>query len=139
MILKGAGIESCASQRFPGHECFIPSACWRKIRTGILSTTRFAGILMLGNHRLAVYNIGNGDISWQLRAERSLFYKNYGDYETKATAMLLICDDDKRIEIARRIIRATMWQRKQLIGHEGECERERPVKYSQAPIRLAWY
>jgi len=137
MLLKGAGIESCASQQFVGHECFIPSACWRKIRTGILSTTRFAGILFLGNHRLAVYNIGDGGMEWQVRAERSLFYRDYGERETRATGMLFICDDDKRIEVARRIIRTTMWQRKQLIGTDNICERDRPVRYSKAPIRLA--
>ena len=39
---------------------FIPSACWRKIAPGILSTTRFTGMLMAGKHHLAVYDIGDG-------------------------------------------------------------------------------
>ena len=137
MLLKGAGIESCASQQFSGHECFIPSPCWRKIRTGILSTTRFAGILFIADHRLAVYDIGSSDTSWQLRAERSLFYQDYGERETRATGMLFICGDNKRIEVAQGIIRETMWRRKQLIGADNICERDRPVRCSKAPIRLA--
>ena len=120
-------------------ECFVPSACWRKIRNGILSTTRFAGILFIGDHRLAVYDVGDGNIEWQMKAEHSLFYRNRGDYATRATGMLLICDDDKRIEIAQRIIRTTMWHRKQLIGSHSTQERERPVRYVKAPIRLAHY
>jgi len=119
--------------------CFVPSACWRKIRAGILSTTRFAGILFIGTHRLAVYDIGDGNIEWQMKAEHSLFYRNHGYYATRATGMLLICNDDKRIEIAQRIIRTTMWNRKQLIGRRSTQERERPVRYVKAPIRLAHY
>ena len=119
--------------------CFVPSACWRKIRDGILSTTRFAGILFLREHRLAVYGIGDGNVEWQMKAERSLFYRNRGDYATRATGMLLICDNDKRIEIAQRIIRTTMWHRKQLIGSSSTQERERPVRYMKAPIRLTKY
>lgn len=139
MFLGEVGIESFATPEEAARACFIPSACWRKIRPGILSTTRFAGILFIGAHRLAVYDIGNGDMEWQLRAERSLFYHNYGDYETKATGMLFICDDGKKDEIAKNIIRTTMWNRKQLIGSESLLERERPVKYVHAPIRVAWY
>jgi hypothetical protein len=118
---------------------FIPSACWRKIRSGILSTTRFTGILFLGKHRLAVYDIGDGSMEWQIRAERSLFYRNYGNYETRATGLLFICDDDKRSETAVSIIRETMWRRKQLIGTESAYERDRPMRYVKAPIRVAWY
>ena len=119
--------------------CFVPSACWRKIRDGILSTTRFAGILFLNENRLAVYDIGDGSIKWQMKAEHSLFYQNRGEYTTRATGILLICDDDKRIEIAQRIIRTTMWHRKQLIGSASTQERERPVRYVKAPLRLAKY
>jgi len=126
--------ELCSSE-----DSFVPSACWRKLRDGILSTTRFAGILFLNQHRLAVYDIGDGNIEWQMKAEHSLFYRSRGDYATRATGMLLICDDDKRIEIAQRIIRTTMWHRKQLIGSNSTQERERPVRYVKAPIRLAKY
>ena len=88
---------------------FIPSACWRKIGKGILSTTRFAGMLMAYDKRYAVYDIGDGTMDWQLRAESSLFYYKYGSFETKADGMILICDDGNRDEIARQIIRQTMW------------------------------
>ena len=137
MYLTEQEIYSYAEEQ--DEECFIPSACWRKIRDGILSTTRFAGIRFIGTHRLAVYDIGDGNVEWQMKAERSLFYRNRGDYATRATGMLLICDDDKRIEIATRIIRTTMWHRKQLIGRGSTQERERPVRYVKAPIRLATY
>jgi len=85
-------------------------------------------------------NFGDGDVEWQLRAERSLFYTHWGeDYPTHATGLLLICDEDKRIEVARKIIRETMWRRRQLIDYESYDERTRPVKYSRSPIRIAWY
>ena len=66
---------------------FIPSACWRKIAPGILSTTRFAGMLLMDNKRYAVYDIGDGHMEWQVRAESSLFYTKYGNYDTRATGM----------------------------------------------------
>ena len=47
---------------------FIPSACWRNIAKGILSTTRFAGILCAYDKKYAVYDIGDGKMEWQLRA-----------------------------------------------------------------------
>jgi len=137
MYLAEQEIYSYAEEQ--DEACFIPSACWRKIRDGILSTTRFAGILFIGEHRLAVYDIGDGNIEWQMKAEHSLFYRSHGDYATRATGMLLICDNDKRVGIAQRIIRTTMWHRKQLIGGRSTQERERPVRYVKAPIRLAKY
>jgi len=137
MYLTEQEIYSYAEEQ--DEACFIPSACWRKIRDGILSTTRFAGILFLREHRLAVYDIGDGNIEWQMKAEHSLFYRNRGDYATRATGMLLICDDDKRLKIAERIIRTTMWHRKQLIGRGSAQEHERSVRYVKAPIRLAHY
>ena len=136
MFMHAAEVESASSPNETDEACFIPSACWRKIRDGILSTTRFAGMLFIGNHRLAVYDVGNGNMEWQLRAEGSLFYRNHGRSETRATGMLFICDDDKRVEVAERIIRATMWQRKQLIGRSNSHERDRPVQYVRAPIHL---
>jgi hypothetical protein len=137
MLLGKIGIENVSSPRNTEYECFIPSACWRQIRTNILSTTRFAGILYVGSHRLAVYDIGDGTVDWQIRAERSLFFPIWHeDFDTHATGMLFICDEDKRIEIAKRIIRETMWRRKQLIESGNFIERKRPVKFSKVPIRL---
>lgn len=114
---------------------FIPSACWRNIAPGILSTTRFVGILMAGKHRLAVYDIGDGAMEWQARAEGSLFYTKYGNYETKATGMLLVCRDGARIKASRNIIRQTMWNRRQLL-QESCLERNKPARWSHSPIRL---
>ena len=115
---------------------FIPSACWRRLAPGILSTTRFMGVLMMGGRRLAVYDIGDGGMEWQLRAESSLFYTRYGSYETKATGMLFVCQEELRDKIAANIIRQTMWNRRQLIDQNSYAERNRPVRWSNAPIRL---
>ena len=114
---------------------FIPSACWRKIGKGILSTTRFAGMLVAYDKRYAVYDIGDGTMEWQLRAESSLFYYKYGSFETKADGMILICDDGNRDEIARQIIRQTMWGRKTLL-RDRYTETDKPVRYSKSPIKL---
>jgi hypothetical protein len=140
MYLAECGVESY--DRVPDNDdewFFIPSACWRRLRPGILSTTRFAGMLFIGAHRLAVYDIGDGNMEWQLKAEHSLFYRKYGDYETRATGVLMLCDDEQRVEIAQRIIRTTMWKRKQLLNDKRTQERDRPVQYVKAPIRLAAY
>jgi len=115
--------------------CFIPSACWREIATGILSTTRFNGILVAGKHRLAVYDIGDGNMEWQVRAEGSLFYTQNGSYKTKATGMLFVCREDARIKAAQGIIRQTMWHRRQLL-REKCVERTKPTKWSRSPIKL---
>jgi len=136
MYLSGAGIESAASPDGSNGVCLIPSNCWRKIRSGILSTARFAGVLFLGDHRLAVYDIADGAISWQLRAEGSLFHNNYGEYEMHATGMFLVCGNGKREEVAERIIRTAMWQRRQLISNKDAGVRDKPVRYVKAPIRL---
>lgn len=114
---------------------FIPSACWRNIAPGILSTTKFAGILLAYGKKYAVYDIGDGRMEWQVRAETSLFYRKYGTYETKADGMIFICDEDKRQEIAENIIRQTMWNRKTLLS-SNYTERNRPVRYSNSPIKL---
>lgn len=118
-----------------GTPYFIPSACWRKIAPGILSTTRFAGMLMNGQQRLAIYDIGDGRMEWQVRAEGSLFYVRYGSYQTKATGMVLVCEPDKRNEIARNIIQQTMWGRRHLLIIS-YMERSRPVAWSRSPIKL---
>lgn len=115
---------------------FIPSACWRKIVPDILSTTRFAGMLITEEERIAVYDIGDGRMEWQGRAEGSLFHPRYGTYEVRATGMLLICQDGMRNSVAEQIIRYTMWQRRQLLRDRCPSQRERPVRWSRAPIRL---
>ena len=114
---------------------FIPSACWRKVAPGILSTTRFVGMLLAGGHRLAVYNIGDWAMEWQVRAEGSLFYTRHGSYETRATGMLLVCREDAREQAAKNIIRQTMWNRRQLL-RDSCVERDRPVRWSRSPIKL---
>lgn len=114
---------------------FIPSACWREIAPGILSTTRFLGMLLAYGRKYAIYNIGDGSMEWQVRAESSLFYTRYGSYETKADGMILICDDDKRQQIAENIIRQTMWNRKSLLD-DHYTERNKPVRFSRSPIKL---
>ena len=114
---------------------FIPSARWRDIAKGILSTTRFAGMLVAYHKRYAVYDIGDGTMEWQLRAESSLFYYRYGSFETKADGMIMICEDGKRNEIAKQIIRQTMWARKTLLK-DRYAETNKPVRYSRSPIKL---
>ena len=114
---------------------FIPSARWREIAPGILSTTRFAGMLLAYGKKYAVYDIGDGTMEWQVRAESSLFYRKYGSYETRADGMILICNDGKRDEIAERIIRQTMWSRKTLLK-ERYAETNKPIRYSRSPIKL---
>ena len=114
---------------------FIPSACWREIGKGILSTTRFVGMLLAYDKKYAVYDIGDGTMEWQLRAESSLFYYRYGSFETRADGMILICDNGKRNEIARQIIRQTMWSRKTLLK-DRYSETDKPVRYSRSPIKL---
>ena len=114
---------------------FIPSARWRNIAKGILSTTRFAGVLLAYGKRYAVYDIGDGTMDWQLRAECSMFSYRYGSFETRVHGMIFICDDGKRNEIAKQIIRHTMWSRKTLLK-EHYTETDKPVRYSQSPIKL---
>ena len=114
---------------------FIPSACWREIAPGILSTTRFLGMLLAYGKKYAIYDIGDGSMEWQVRAESSLFYTRYGSYETKADGMILVCDNDKREQIAENIIRQTMWNRKSLLDNH-YSERNKPVRFSRSPIKL---
>lgn len=89
--------------------CFISSACWRNIAPGILSATRFVGILLMEKKRLAVCDIGDEKMEWQIRAEGSLFYTRYGSYEARAAGMLLVCHEKPREQIAENNIRQTMW------------------------------
>lgn len=134
-LMEQNGIPSFGELQERDRPYFIPSACWRKIAPGILSTTRFAGMLVAGAHRLAVYDIGDGTMEWQIRAEGSLFYTRYGRYETKTTGMLLVCQKEARLKAARNIIRQTMWNRRQLL-REDCVERNRPTRWSRSPIKL---
>lgn len=124
------------TEEAPGEKVvFVPSARWRNLAPGILSTSRFVGMLVGCGQRLAVYDIGDGHMDWQVRAKNSLFYTKYGSYETQTTGMLLVCQEDKRVEVAENIIRQTMWSRKQLL--KDHCaERNRPTRWSCSPIKL---
>lgn len=135
MWLGNCGVPTFSEQQDTEEPYFIPSACWRKIGKGILSTTRFVGMLVAYDKRYAVYDIGDGTMEWQLRAESSLFYYKYGSFETKADGMILICDEGNRDEIARQIIRQTMWNRKTLLK-DRYAETDKPIRYSKSPIKL---
>lgn len=135
MWLGKCGVPTFSEQQDTEEPYFIPSACWRKIALGILSTTRFAGMLMAYDKRYAVYDIGDGNMEWQVRAESSLFYYRYGSFETKAHGMILICEDCRRDDVAKQIIRQTMWSRKSLLK-EQYSETDKPVRYSRSPIKL---
>jgi len=134
-LMERNGVPAVAEGPEAPQPQFIPSACWRKIAPGILSTTRFVGMLTAYGRQLAVYDIGDGTMEWQSRAEGSLFYTKYGTYETKATGMLLICREDIRDKVAENIIRQTMWHRRQLLS-SGCAERNKPAHWSRSPIRL---
>ena len=135
MRMEAAGVPCIGTLPTDPRPHFIPSACWRKIAPGILSTTRFVGMLLAYGERLAVYDIGDGRIEWQIRAEGSLFYTKYGSYETCATGMILVCQDHARNKIAKSIIRQTMWHRRQMLSPHF-TERDKPVRWSRSPIKL---
>ena len=134
-MLEKVGVEIIGERYDMDEPQFIPSARWREIAPGILSTTRFAGMLLAYGKKYAVYDIGDGTMEWQVRAETSLFYRKYGSYETRADGMILICDDGKREKIAENIIRQTMWSRKTLLK-ERYTETNKPIRYSRSPIKL---
>lgn len=115
---------------------FIPSACWRGLAPGILSSTKFLGMLMMpGDRRYAVYDIEGGKMEWQAKAEGSLFYVKNGSHKARATGMIFACSEEKRVEVAKNIIRHTMWQRKQLLKRD-RIERTKPTRWSNYPIKL---
>lgn len=134
-LMEEHGIPAVAEVPQSPEPVFIPSACWRSIAPGILSTTRFTGMVLAGKEKLAVYDIGGGSMEWQVRAEGSLFYTKYGSYETKTTGMILICEDGKRNKTAKNIIRQTMWSRRQLLS-DVCLERNKPTCWSRSPIKL---
>jgi hypothetical protein len=121
MYLAEQGVESFAQITDSDDWIFIPSACWRQIRAGILSTTRFAGILFIDEHRLAVYDIGDGNMDWQSMAEHSLFYRKYWEHETCATGVLMICDERDVIERFR--------------GKHNKCNGPAQGDYEDHPMR----
>ncbi len=134
-LMESNGIPCVGELQDSTAPYFIPSARWREIAPGILSTTRFAGMLLADKHRLAVYGIGDGRMEWQIKAEGSLFYTRYGSYATKATGMLLVCREAVRDQVAIQLIRQTMYQRRQLL-RENCLERNRPTAWSRSPIKL---
>lgn len=135
MLMEDAGVPCVGTLPNDPRPHFIPSACWRKIAPGILSTTRFVGMLLAYGERLAVYDIGDGRMEWQVRAEGSLFYTKYGSYETCATGMIFVCQSHVRNKVAKRIIQQTMWHRRQLLSTHF-TERDKPVRWSRSPIKL---
>ena len=92
-------------------------------------------MLLAYGKQYASYDIGDGKMEWKVRAEASLFFRMLYKFTTKAHRMILICQGGKRNEIAKRIIRQTMWGRKSLLK-DHYAETEKPVRYSKAPIRL---
>lgn len=61
-LMEKNGILVAAKPPQEDKVCFIPSACWRNIAPGILSTTRFVGMLIGEGQKLTVYDIGDGRI-----------------------------------------------------------------------------
>ena len=135
MWMQKSGVPTFGELQDRSEPYFIPSACWRNIAKGILSTTRFAGMLLAYGEKYAVYDIGDGTMEWQVRAEASLFFRGSDRFRTRANGMILICEDGMRNEIAKRIIRQTMWGRKTLLK-EHYSETDKPVRYSRSPIKL---
>ena len=119
-----------------GEDAFIPSNIWRRFRTCIISTSRFLGILSYKNNKIVVFDIGDGIFDWQSYAEYSHFFLSHGVYETKAGAMLLICDDGKGVDIAKDIIKYTYWKRKHLIRNRRTAELAKPQQYSKSKVAL---
>ena len=113
---------------------FIPSNKWRELRRGITSTAKFNGVLCYNGMRLAVYDIGNGDMEWQTFAEGSLFFRKYGTYETQMTGMLWVCDGNE-IDIAEQILRYTISKRSELMKHS-KLETNKKWAYSFRPLCL---
>lgn len=136
MLLGEIGIPSFGEINDYKRLYFIPSARWRTIGRGILSSTLFLGMLVMpGDRRYAVYDIEDGKMEWQARAEGSLLYIKNGDRETRATGMIFVCSEEKRLSVAENIIRQTMWYRKQLLKHD-RIERTKPTRWSSHPIKL---
>lgn len=134
-LLGWHGIQTATEIPQVGQNCFIPSAIWRNLRSGLISTTRFLGILFYEGMRLAVYNVGDGNYEWQMRAECSLHYKRYDAPEKRATGIFLVCNDGCGLEIGEQIVRRTLWERKTLLKRSLR-ENNKRVPYGKAPIRI---
>jgi len=130
------GIPSTDRLPKENENAFIPSNLWRKFRTCIVSTSRFLGVLQYGNRKIVIYHVGDGNFEWQGYGEYSHFFRAYGAYETKADAMLIVCNDGMGPEVAERIIRHSIWKRKTLIKDYGSYENPKPHKYSRAEITV---
>ncbi len=131
-LLERQGIK--ISDSLPENERphFIPSACWRNIAPGILSTTRFTGMLLAYGKKYAVYDIGDGNMEWQVRAESSLFYTKYGSYETKADGMILENDNEINLSNLKKAYEQTLRIRSQLISVVYDIEQYIEPRKSQA-------
>jgi len=92
--------------------------------------------LHYNNRKIVVYDVGDGVYEWQGYAEHSHFFRSHGKYETKADAMLIVCDNGLGVTVAERIIRHTLWKRKTLIKNYGSYETPKPQKYSRAEITV---
>lgn len=135
-ILWLNGIPSINRLPEENENVFIPSNIWRKFRTCIVSTSRFLGVVHYNNRKIVIYDIGGGIFAWQAYAEYSHFFRSYGTHETKANAMLIVCDNGIGLEVAERAIRHSLWQRKTLIKNYGSYENPKPHKYSRAEITV---
>jgi len=135
-ILMQNGISSIDRLPEKNENAFIPSNIWRSFRTCIVSTSRFLGVLHYHNRKIVIYHVENGVYEWQGYAEYSHFFRSYGAYETKADAMLLVCNNGMGLNVAEQIIRHTLWQRKTLIKNYGGYENPKPQKYSRAEITV---
>ena len=135
-ILMMNNIPSIDRLPIRDENAFVPSNIWRKYRTCIISTSRFLGVLQYNNKRIVVYDVGNGVFAWQGYAEYSHFFRTYGEHETKADAMLIVCNDGMGLKVAENIVRHTIWKRKILIKDNMGYEISKPHKYSRAEITV---
>ena len=53
-LMEEHGIPTVAEVPKSSTPVFIPSACWRNIAPGILSTTRFTGMVLAGEEKLEI-------------------------------------------------------------------------------------
>lgn len=134
-LLGWHGIPTISSIPENGENGFIPSTIWRNLRSGLISTTRFLGILIYNDLRLAVYHIGDGNYEWQIRAECSLHFWHYRSKETELTGILLVCNDGCSVAVGKKIIRHTLRERKTLLK-ESRYQHPKPTKYSKRPVRV---
>ena len=75
-LLEKNGVEISGEQYDMDEPQFIPSARWREIAPGILSTTRFAGMLLAYGKKYAVYDIGDGTMDGRYGQRALCFIEN---------------------------------------------------------------